>query len=75
MSEGNSGLEPIYVAHLPGRAFFSMTISFDSLRLPALIALMAHSVPVTPLVLSWCHASTYAYLYFAPTLFVQPGRS
>ena len=30
---------------------------------------------VTPLVLSWCHASTYAYLYFAPTLFVRPDRS
>ena len=32
-------------------------------------------VGVTPLVLSWCHAFTYAYLYFAPTLFVRPGRS
>ena len=34
----------------------------------------AEANAVTPLMLSWCHAFTYAYLYFAPTLFVRLGR-
>ena len=51
------------------------TVSPELRRIPSTSSTTLSNALVTPLVLSWCHAFTYAYLYFAPTLFVRPGRS